>query len=196
MCPEYSVTYLSGRTSGTSGADRSCRKLLVLITVLLSSRRCLSAYLTTYKPLDRRKPVTGGEVCIPLYHRQALPSAQFLDRQQVYALHSETAGEGVAQVMEAEVLNLCVSQRCWNDLLRPTQIAVAFAIWKHQSRRVEAARSGRTYNPNTAVMHHMTEIELHFDRVAEDIPRTDSFKFHHRCFAAWPIERGKSEGVV
>jgi hypothetical protein len=48
---------------------------------------------------------------------------------------------------------------------------------------------------HTAVMHHMTEIELHFDRIAEDIPRTDSFKFHHRCFAAWATERGKSEGL-
>jgi hypothetical protein len=46
-----------------------------------------------------------------------------------------------------------------------------------------------------ALMWHMTEVELHFDDVVDDIPRTGSLKLHHRCFAAWVIEREKGEDL-
>jgi len=48
---------------------------------------------------------------------------------------------------------------------------------------------------HTPLMRHMTELELHFDESDDDVPRTSSFKFHHRCFAAWLVERDNIESV-
>src|SRR5262247_2333399 len=103
---------------------------LVLITVLLgSSSFCwLSDHLPRHKALNGCAPVRRREMGIPLDHREALPTAQLFDREQVHAFHGEPGGEGVSEVVEAEIGNLCRSQHCRNDLLRPSEVTVTLRV--------------------------------------------------------------------
>src|SRR5215475_1605494 len=43
---------------------------------------------------------------VPLNHRQGLPTAEFLNREKVYALHGEPRGEGVSEIVEAAIVDL------------------------------------------------------------------------------------------
>jgi hypothetical protein len=45
---------------------------------------------------------------ISLNHAEGLPSSQLLDREQIHALHGQPRGEGVSEVMEAEIFDLGV----------------------------------------------------------------------------------------
>ena len=53
--------------------------------------------------LPQRGEVRQREVCVAERHRKRLVPQQLLDRAQVHARHGKPAGEGVAQVVPAEV---------------------------------------------------------------------------------------------
>jgi hypothetical protein len=67
---------------------------------------------------------------------------------------------------------------------------------ERQIRTFGESGSGQTCAVcNQPVMWHMTELELEFDYNVDNTHGTESFKMHHRCFAAWEFERRQISGT-
>lgn len=59
-----------------------------------------------HQPLDGLPLVSRREMRVALYHGERLPPAELLDREEVHPFHRQARGEGVARVVEVEVLDL------------------------------------------------------------------------------------------
>jgi hypothetical protein len=81
----------------------------VLITVLLHSVNLPGSQTARLRDV-------GDSV---MDHRQSLPPAQFLDREQVHALQGEARGERVPEVVEAEIMDSCGSDCLGEGFLSP-----------------------------------------------------------------------------
>jgi hypothetical protein len=80
----------------------------VLILVLLRSKSWggFRYRRPGHETLNGIPVVFRREVRITLDHRQTFPPAQVLDGEQIHSLHSQSRGEGMAEVMEAEIIDL------------------------------------------------------------------------------------------
>src|SRR6266851_5136574 len=106
----------------------------VLITVLLrSGHRCsLDHPCAGHEPLNRLAAVSWGEVSIALNHCQTFPSAEILDREEIHGLHRQPRGEGVSEVMEAEIVNLGGAHGCEEGLFRPPEVTRPDGVGEHE----------------------------------------------------------------
>jgi hypothetical protein len=60
---------------------------------------------TSHAAFDRRASVSWRQVEIPERHRHSLVAHQLPDGHEVDAFHRQTAGEGVSEVVEAEIFD-------------------------------------------------------------------------------------------
>ena len=69
---------------------------------------------------------------IALDHREAPPPAEILDREEIHGLHREPRGEGVPEVMEAEIVNLGGAHGCEEGLFRPPEVTRPDGVGEHE----------------------------------------------------------------
>ena len=94
---------------------------------------------TGHKSLDGSLPMARREMGVSLDHAEGLPPPEVLDREEINAFHGQSRGEGVSEVVEAEILDPGPTDGPRDGFLGPPKVPVAFAVRKHENGGIQGS---------------------------------------------------------